>query len=87
MYGYLAAVNLAAFALYGIDKYKARRGLWRIPESVLLFAAAAGGSAGALLGMHFFHHKTKKPRFFIGVPVMLFLHLVILYFSGSVYFP
>lgn len=83
----LAAVNLAAFALYGIDKYKARRGLWRIPESVLLLAAAAGGSAGALLGMHVFHHKTKKPRFFIGVPVMLLLHLVILYYSGSVFFP
>ena len=83
----LAAVNLAAFALYGIDKYKARRGLWRIPESVLLFAAAAGGSAGALLGMRVFHHKTRKPRFYIGVPVMLLLHLVILYFSGSVFFP
>ena len=83
----LAAVNLAAFALYGIDKYKARRGLWRIPESMLLSAAAAGGSAGALLGMHVFHHKTKKPRFYIGVPVMLLLHLVILYFSGSVFFP
>ena len=83
----LAAVNLAAFALYGIDKYKARRGLWRIPEVVLLFAAAAGGSAGALLGMHVFHHKTKKPRFFIGVPVILLLHLVILFFSGSVFFP
>ena len=87
MYGYLAAVNLAAFALYGIDKYKARRGLWRIPESVLLFAAAAGGSAGALLGMYVFHHKTKKPRFFIGVPVMLLLHLMLLHFSGSVFFP
>ena len=47
MYGFLAAVNLAAFSLYGIDKFKARRGLWRIPESVLLFMAAAGGSAGA----------------------------------------
>ena len=87
MFIYLAAVNLAAFALYGIDKYKARRGLWRIPEVVLLFAAAAGGSAGALLGMHVFHHKTKKPRFFIGVPVILLLHLVILFFSGSVFFP
>ena len=87
MYGYLATVNLAAFALYGIDKYKARRGLWRIPESVLLFASAAGGSAGALLGMYVFHHKTKKPRFFIGVPAMLLLHLVILYFSCPVFFP
>ena len=80
MFVYLAAVNVAAFALYGIDKYKARRGLWRIPEAVLLFAAAVGGSAGALLGMRVFHHKTKKPRFFIGVPVMLFLHLLILWF-------
>ena len=87
MFIYLASVNLAAFVLYGIDKYKARRGLWRIPESVLLFASAAGGSAGALLGMYVFHHKTKKPRFFIGVPVMLLLHLVILYFSCPVFFP
>ena len=80
MFIYLAAVSLAAFVLYGIDKYKARRGLWRIPESMLLFAAAAGG-------MYVFHHKTKKPRFFIGVPVMLLLHLVILYFSCPVFFP
>ena len=80
MFIYLASVNLAAFVLYGIDKYKARRGLWRIPESVLLFASAAGGSSGALLGMYVFHHKTKKPRFFIGVPAMLLLHLIILYF-------
>ena len=87
MFIYLAAVSLAAFALYGIDKYKARRGLWRIPESVLLFAAAAGGSAGALLGMYVFKKKKKKPRFFIGVPVMLLLHLVILYFSCPVFFP
>ena len=87
MIRYLAAVSLVSFALYGIDKYKARRGLWRIPEAVLLFAAAAGGSAGALLGMHVFHHKTKKPRFFIGVPVMLLLHLMLLHFSGSVFFP
>ena len=80
MFVYLAAVNVAAFALYGIDKYKARRGLWRIPEAVLLFAAAVGGSAGALLGRRVNPHKKKKPRFFIGVPVMLFLHLLILWF-------
>ena len=80
MYGYLAAVNLAAFLLYGVDKFRARRGLWRIPESVLRFMAAAGGSGGALLGMRFFHHKTKKPRFYIGVPVMLLLQLLVLWF-------
>lgn len=80
MYGYLAAVNLIAFALYGIDKYKARRRLWRIPEAVLLLAAALGGSAGAYLGMIFFHHKTKKPRFFFGVPAMLVIQLLFLWF-------
>ncbi len=83
MYGYLAAVNLAAFLLYGVDKFKARRSLWRIPESVLLFIAAAGGSGGALLGMRFFHQKTKKPRFYIGVPVMLLLQLLVLWFFFS----
>ena len=83
MYGYLAAVNLAAFLLYGVDKFTARRGLWRIPESVLLLVAAAGGSAGAFLGMRFFHHKTKKPRFYIGVPVMLLLQLLVLWFFFS----
>ena len=74
----LAAVNLAAFALYGIDKYKARRGLWRIPESVLLFAAAAGGSAGALLGMQVFHHKTKHVYFRVINLVCVILWTVLL---------
>lgn len=65
-----AAVNAAAFILYGIDKRKARRHLWRIPERVLLLAAAAGGAPGALAGMRFFRHKTRHAVFRCGLPVL-----------------
>ena len=84
---YLVFMNAAAFVMYGTDKYKAKKQAWRIPENALLMSAVCGGAYGAYLGMHVFHHKTKKPRFFIGVPVMLLLHLVILYFSCPVFFP
>lgn len=68
---YLAGINLAAFFLYGIDKRKASKGKWRVSEKALLAVAAIGGSAGALAGMYFFHHKTKKWKFKIGVPAIL----------------
>ena len=70
---YLFLINLTAFSIYGIDKYRAKHRQWRIPEATLLLSAALGGSVGALLGMRLFHHKTKKPRFFIGVPAILLL--------------
>lgn len=68
---YLLAVNVAAWIFYGVDKWKARHKAWRIPEWVLLLLAFAGGSAGALIGMRTFHHKTRKPKFAIGVPALL----------------
>lgn len=68
---YLAAVNLVTFAAFGIDKYKAVRHRWRIPEATLLGLSLIGGALGGLAGMHLFHHKTRKARFFVGVPVML----------------
>lgn len=68
---YLVGINFAAFFLYGIDKRKAVKGEWRISEEKLLAVAAIGGSAGALAGMYFFHHKTKKWKFRIGIPVIL----------------
>ena len=74
---YLVFVNIAAFGMYGIDKQKAIRKQWRIPEAQLLAVAAIGGSAGALLGMQFFHHKTKKWKFRIGVPVILAVQLIL----------
>ena len=57
-----------------IDKRRAKRNLWRIPESTLMTIAALGGSFGALIGMNIFHHKTKKPLFSIGVPLLMAAH-------------
>ena len=65
----LVAVNLVSFTLYGLDKLKAKKGLWRIRESTLLLIAALGGSVGALLGMEVFRHKTKHWQFKVLVPV------------------
>ena len=73
----LAAVNLLAFALYGIDKLKAKKGAWRIPESTLLLVAFLGGSLGALLGMELFRHKTKHAKFKVLVPLFLILHIAL----------
>jgi uncharacterized membrane protein YsdA (DUF1294 family) len=73
----LIAVNLVSFALYGLDKVKAKRGLWRIRESTLLLVAALGGSLGALLGMELFRHKTKHWTFKILIPLFLLLHMAL----------
>ena len=73
----LVAVNLFAFVLYGIDKLKARRGAWRIPEATLLLVAFLGGSLGAFLGMELFRHKTKHAKFKVLVPLFLVLHIAL----------
>ncbi len=70
----LVLLNLYAFVLFGLDKYKAQKGAWRIPEARLLWAAGLGGSVGALLGMAVFHHKTRNR---IGVPVILAVQVVV----------
>ena len=59
------AMGLLAFILYGVDKYKAKKGKWRIPEAVLLCVGLLGGSLGALLGMYLFRHKTKHWYFWL----------------------
>ena len=56
---YLIFINLFAFCTYGIDKWKAKKGAWRVPEKTLLILALIGGSAGAWFGMQIFRHKTK----------------------------
>ena len=73
----LVAVNLVSFTLYGLDKLKAKKGLWRIRESTLLLIAVLGGSMGALLGMEIFRHKTKHWQFKVLVPVFFILHLAL----------
>ena len=74
---YLAVVNLAAFALMGVDKRRAKRGAWRIPERTLFLPAILGGSPGAILGMQMFRHKTRHRQFAIGIPLILLVQLVI----------
>ncbi len=73
----LVAVNLVSFTLYGLDKLKAKKGLWRIRESTLLLIALLGGSVGALLGMEVFRHKTKHWQFKVLVPVFFILHIAL----------
>ncbi len=74
----LVIVNVLTFLLYGIDKWKAKRARWRIPEGVLLGLAAIGGSVGAWLGMRVWHHKTQHKRFRYGVPVILLIQIALL---------
>lgn len=73
----LAAVNMVTFLVYGLDKWKARRNRWRIPEAVLLWLAVLGGSPAALVAMHLFHHKTLHKKFRYGVPAILFIHIIV----------
>ena len=72
------AVNLLAFALCGWDKLAAKRGARRVPERRLLAFCALGGSPAFLLGMALFHHKTRKPKFAVGVPLILAAQLTLL---------
>ncbi len=74
---YLAVINFTTWVAYGLDKGRAKSGKWRIPERTLLLLALAGGSLGALAGMIMFRHKTRKPKFYISVPVMFVAHCVI----------
>ena len=75
--GYLALINLVLFVLFGRDKAAAQRGARRTPETTLLAMAVLGGSLGGLLGMLLFRHKTRKPAFRIGLPVILIIHLLL----------
>ena len=72
---YLLAVNVLTFIVYGVDKWKARRGHWRVPEASLLGLAALGGSVGAWLAMQLLRHKTQKKKFRYGVPVLFVLQV------------
>jgi uncharacterized membrane protein YsdA (DUF1294 family) len=75
-YFYLVIVNVLAFLLMGIDKRKAQKGAWRIPERTLFLSAIIGGSLGAILGMQLFRHKTKHRSFVIGMPAILIVQLL-----------
>ena len=80
---YMILINLCGLASMGIDKWKAKRGRWRISEKSLFLIAILGGSIGSLVGMYLFHHKTRHLRFTIGIPVILVLQLLAVVFFGA----
>ena len=76
--GYLGLLSLLSFTLMGVDKARAQRKEWRIPERTLLLTALLGGAAGGWLGMRVFHHKTRHWYFRFGLPALFLLHLALL---------
>lgn len=78
---YLLFINIVAFFAMLIDKRRAIRKEWRISEKALIGMSIAGGSIGMLCGMQAFRHKTKHKKFTIGVPVILFVQLLLFGFS------
>lgn len=74
---YLILVNIAGFLSMGIDKHKAKKGQWRIPEKTLFLIAVIGGSIGSMYGMHLFRHKTKHKSFVYGMPAILIVQLLL----------
>ena len=81
---YLLEINAVALLLCAIDKACARKNAWRVPEATLLLSAAVGGSAGLLLGMVLFLHKTRHKQFIIGVPLILLAQAALVYFLRNV---
>jgi len=73
---YLIIVNVIGFAMMGIDKSRARKRAWRIPETHLFVIAFIGGSLGSVLGMYFFRHKTRHWYFSIGMPAILIVQVL-----------
>ena len=74
---YLIAINVITFLTNGIDKLKAKKGKWRIPESTLLLLAIIGGSIGAWLGIKVWHHKTLHKKFKYGIPLIVIAQIAI----------
>ena len=75
---YLAVINVVTFFMYGVDKWKAKRSKWRIPEATLLLLAVLGGSIGAWLGMKVWHHKTLHKKFRYGVPAIIIVQIALI---------
>ena len=73
----LIVINVLTFLVYGIDKYRAKQGSWRISEATLLMLAVIGGSIGALLGMKIWHHKTMHKKFKYGLPLILLVQIAL----------
>ncbi|MDD3705058.1 MAG: DUF1294 domain-containing protein [Clostridiaceae bacterium] len=77
---YLIVVNIAAFAIMGADKYRARRNRWRIKEVSIFALGLIGGGAGLYLGMKLFRHKTRHLEFTMGIPAIIILNIITLWY-------
>ena len=75
---YLIVINVVTFLVYGIDKWKAKQGSWRISEATLLMLAVIGGSIGALLGMKVWRQKTQHKKFKYGLPLILIIQIILI---------
>lgn len=75
---YFIAINFIGFALMGIDKYKAKKRAFRIPEATLFIVAVIGGSIGSIAGMYTFRHKTRHRSFVYGMPFILFVQIALI---------
>ncbi len=82
-YLYLLEINLAALLLCAIDKRRARKKAWRVPEGMLLLSAVLGGSVGLLTGMLLLRHKTRHKLFILGVPSILILQIFLSFYLIS----
>lgn len=78
--GYFIIMNLIGFALMGIDKYRAKKRSFRIPEATLFIVAIIGGSIGSIIGMYAFRHKTRHWYFVYGMPFILLLQIILFIF-------
>lgn len=74
---YLIAITLVTFCVYGLDKWKAQHGRWRVSEATLLLLAAIGGSVGAWAGMKLWHHKTLHKKFKYGIPAIIIIQIAV----------
>ena len=78
---FLLSVNVIAFFMYGIDKWKAKKDKWRTSEATLLWLAIIGGSIGAWLGVKVWHHKTMHKKFRYGLPLIIIVQIALIIFA------
>lgn len=84
---YIIMVNIATFVIFGLDKIKAKTNSYRIPKKTLFTFALLGGTPGAILAMLLFRHKTRKLAFVLGLPLILFLQLVLVFYTLNITHP
>lgn len=82
---YLLVINILGFLAMGLDKLKAKKGRWRIPENTLFAFTILGGGIGTIAGMYVFRHKTKKLKFTIGMPVILILEILLIIYLEFIF--